>query len=357
MTAPRPLTAVDLFCGIGGLSEGLRDAGFDVLGAVDIAQLATESYARNHPDTHIWTCNVRSLPPETVLQTLGLEPGQLDLLAGCPPCQGFSSMRTLRRTSSVADKRNSLVGDFGRFVETILPRALLMENVPGLEADVALTRLQRRLERCGYALTSGVLDAADYGVPQRRRRFVMLGVRNSKPVAFAKPQQRKTVREALAHLPVAGKSGDDAHDHGEQRSQRIQHLIASIPRDGGGQKDLPLTERLPCHQRTRGFFDVYGRMSWDKPAPTITSGCINPSRGRFLHPEEDRAITVREAALLQGFPPDYQLPLHHGKYRAADLIGNALPPIFVAYHARELRAALSLPTAAGSSAAPPSASP
>jgi DNA (cytosine-5)-methyltransferase 1 len=336
----RPFAAVDLFCGVGGLSEGLKNAGFHVLGAVDIAPLATAGYALNHPETRVWTHNLRSLSPVDVMEALGIERGQLDLLAGCPPCQGFSTMRTLRKSTSVADKRNSLARDFGRFAEALLPRAILMENVPGLVGEAALDLLMRRLERCGYALTYGVLDAADFGVPQRRRRFVMLGVRDHPAVAFAEPRGKRTVRDALGSLPAAGQSGDAAHDHGERRTLRIRRLIASIPRDGGGQKDLPLARRLGCHQRTHGFFDVYGRMWWDRPAPTITSGCINPSRGRFLHPDENRAITLREAALLQGFPDDYKLPLQHGKYRAADLIGNALPPPFVAWHANVLADAL-----------------
>lgn len=340
MSDASPMTAVDLFCGMGGLSQGLSDAGFKVVGAVDIAEIATDVYSANHPSAHVWTRNLRSLSPQLVMETLGLLPGKLDLLAGCPPCQGFSTMRTLRRSSSVHDKRNSLVAQFGRYAEALLPRSLMMENVPGLADDPALDRLRRRLERLGYSLTSGVLDAADYGVPQRRRRFVMLGIRNAEPVRFGEPSKRATVRDALATLPRAGYSHDPAHDHGEQRSERIRDRIARVPHDGGGQKDLPVEHQLACHRRTRGFFDVYGRMWWDKPAPTITSGCINPSKGRFLHPNEDRAITVREAALLQSFPADYKIPLTHGKYAAADLIGNALPPAFVASHARELAVAL-----------------
>lgn len=335
------LTAIDLFCGIGGLSVGLRIAGFDVLGAVDIAALAVEGYRANHPDTRVWTRNVRGLTPQTVMDALDLAPGELDLLAGCPPCQGFSTLRTLRQTSSVEDPRNSLIAQFGRYAEALRPRAVMMENVPGLADDPRLERLRRRLERAGYALTCDVLDAADFGVPQRRRRLVLLGIRDGAPAIFAATDpQQLTVRDALAELPAAGTAGDPLHDHGEQRTARIRHLIAMVPHDGGGQKDLPAHQRLPCHRRSGGFFDVYGRMAWDRPAPTITSGCINPSKGRFLHPVADRAITLREAALLQSFPADYAIPLSAGKYRAADLIGNALPPAFVAAHARQIAAVM-----------------
>lgn len=333
--------AIDLFCGIGGLSTGLRQAGFEVLGAIDIAALATEGYRANHPDTRVWSRNIRGLSPQTVMDALKLNPGDLDLLAGCPPCQGFSTMRTLRQASSVEDRRNGLIAQFGRYAEALRPRAVMMENVPGLADDPRLERLQARLRRAGYALTCGVLDAADYGVPQRRRRLVLLGIRDGPAVSFAPAQPRGvTVGDALAGLPAAGTAGDPLHDHGERRSRRIRNLIAAIPHDGGGQKDLPARRRLACHRRSGGFFDVYGRMAWNRPAPTMTSGCINPSKGRFLHPEADRAITLREAALLQSFPADYAVPLTAGKYKAADLIGNALPPAFVAAHARQIAAAL-----------------
>jgi DNA (cytosine-5)-methyltransferase 1 len=337
MSKGQDLLAVDLFCGVGGLSVGLEQAGFSVAGAVDIKGLAIEGYRRNHPDARVWQQNIRSLSPRTLMEELNLAPGELDLLAGCPPCQGFSTMRTLKQAPSVEDKRNSLIAQFGRYAEALRPRAIMLENVPGLVNEPGLHRLRVRLRRLGYALTEGVLDAADYGVPQRRKRFVMLGVHGSTHPQFAPTvEPRPTVRDALGALPYPSESDDPLHNHGEMRTERIRDLIAAVPADGGGQKDLPPHMRLACHKRTQGFFDVYGRMSWDRQAPTITSGCINPSKGRFLHPEQNRAITLREAALLQGFPLDYEIPLSGGKYRAADLIGNALPPTFVACHARQL---------------------
>lgn len=335
------LTAVDIFCGVGGLSAGLREVGFSVISAVDVSELAIEGYRANHPETVVWHQNIRSLSPKKVMEHLDLAPGDLDLLAGCPPCQGFSTMRTLRQGTSVEDKRNSLVTQFGRYAAALLPRALLMENVPGLADEPVLDRLVNRLKRLGYAVTTGVRDAAEYGVPQRRKRFVLMGMLGSESVSFAEAALSKlTVRDALEGLPLPGNSDDPLHNHGETRSRRIRNLIADIPHDGGGQKDLPRRRRLGCHKRSNGFFDVYGRMAWDKPSPTITSGCINPSKGRFLHPDQDRAITLREAALLQSFPLDYEIPLGAGKYNAADLIGNAIPPAFVASHARPIAKAL-----------------
>ena len=329
-------SAVDLFCGAGGLTEGLRQAGFRVVGAVDVAELAADAYELNHPDVVLWRRDIRKLRPEEMMERLGIRPGELDLLAGCPPCQGFSTMRTHRQAPSVRDSRNGLVAQFARFAEALRPKTLMMENVPGLADDRRLRLMLRRLERVGYSLTYGVLDAADYGVPQRRRRLVLLGALGD-PVPFAAPEARPvSVHQALGTLASAGASGDPLHDHGEIRSASVRSIIRDIPHDGGSRAALGPDRQLACHVRRQGWYDVYGRMAWDEPAPTITSGCINPSKGRFLHPVEDRAITLREAALLQSFPPHYRFPLTRGKYRAADLIGNALPPRFVASHARQL---------------------
>jgi DNA (cytosine-5)-methyltransferase 1 len=339
-TSGRPLTAIDLFCGAGGLSLGLRQAGFEVLGAVEISELAATTYRLNHPTTTVWQQNIRSLSPKTVMTALGLEPGELDLLAACPPCQGFSSMRTLLRTTSVDDKRNSLVAQFGRYAEALRPKALMLENVPGLASDSRLERLLKRLRRIGYVITSDVLNAADYGVPQRRRRFVMIAMLE-RSVGFApKVTPTRTVRDAIGSLAPPLASSDPLHTHGENRSPAVQRRIEAIPRDGGSLRHAGAEHTLDCRTRLKGFHDVYGRMAWDKPAPTITSGCVNPSKGRFLHPVDDRAITLREAALLQSFPESYRFPLDAAKFPLADLIGNALPPTFVAAHARELAKSL-----------------
>lgn len=334
------LTAIDLFCGAGGLTEGLKQAGFTVVGAVEISPLANEAYELNHPDTALWKRDIRRLAPGEIMSRLKLDPGQLDLLAGCPPCQGFSALRTHRQGTSVQDPRNGLVAQFARFAEALLPRTLMMENVPALKDDRRFKLVLKRLERLGYELNHDVLDAADYGVPQRRRRLVLLGCRGAK-VSFATPHDaRRRVRDALGGLPPPERSSDPLHNHGESRTQEVRDLIRDIPLDGGSRNDLGPDRQLPCHTRLSGWHDVYGRMAWDDLAPTITSGCINPSKGRFLHPEQHRAITLREAALLQTFPPGYVFPLTRGKYLAADLIGNALPPRFVAWQAQQLASAI-----------------
>lgn len=351
--------AMDLFGGAGGLTVGLKSAGFAVVGAIDNSPLAVAAYRSNHPDVHVWERDIAGLSPLRAAAELDLVPGDLDLLAGCPPCQGFSTIRTRRKSRSVPDKRNRLVAQFARWAEALLPRALMMENVPGLADDVRLTRMVKRLERAGYSVTRGILDAADYGVPQRRSRFVLLAMRGAEIPFAGRDPARRTVRDAIGRLPHPDESDDPLHNHGEQRSAAVRSRIEAIPA-GGGMRLLGDEHQLACHRRTNGFYDVYGRMAWDKPAPTITGGCVNPSRGRFLHPEQNRAITLREAALLQSFPADYDIPLDRGKYHAAQLIGNALPPRFVRHHARSLADALaadaaSIGPAGRQAAAPPRA--
>ena len=330
-------TAVDLFCGCGGLTVGLKKAGFRVLGAVDIDPLSLETYRANHPEVMIWEVDIRELKVSTVKRALGLRKGALDLLAGCPPCQGFSTMRTLNGARRVEDPRNDLLFEFQRFVEELRPKAVMMENVPGLAKDRRFDEFCRFMEELGYKGEHRILNAADYGVPQRRRRLIYLaGLGEAVP--FARPvRKKKTVRDAIGRLPKAGESGDPVHDMPERRTPKVIELIRRIPKNGGSRTDLPEEDQLECHKRCNGFKDVYGRMAWDEPAPTITSGCFNPSKGRFLHPEEDRAITMREAALLQGFPRRYKFLCTDNKSAIAWMIGNALPPPFIAAHAHQVR--------------------
>lgn len=330
-------TAVDLFCGCGGLTLGLKRARFRVLGAVDNDPLAVKTYRLNHRSTHVWERDIRKLTIAELRRKLDLRRGQLDLLAGCPPCQGFSSIRTRNGAHAIVDDRNDLVFEFIRFARGLRPKAIMLENVPGLAADPRLGELYERLADLGYRPRHRVRDAASFLVPQRRRRLILLAGYRSDLTFAQEAEERRTVRDALAALPPSGASGDKLHDLPELRSDRIRALIRRIPADGGSRSDLGTDAQLRCHRDFAGFHDVYGRMLWDEVAPTITSGCINPSKGRFLHPAEDRAITLREAALLQGFPSDYRFALDRGKYATAALIGNALPPEFVRRHALAVR--------------------
>lgn len=328
--------AIDLFSGCGGLTEGLKQAGFDVIGAVEIDPFAADTYRTNHPEVHVWNKDIRQVSVATVKKQLRLRKGQLDLLAGCPPCQGFSSLRTLNGGRRVDDERNNLIFDYLRFVEELRPKALMMENVPGLLKDSRFDEFFEELEFLGYKPQADIRNAADYGVPQRRRRMILLAGRK-KTIDFApKDSHRVTVKDAIGNLPKSGNSGDPIHDLPENRTDKVIQMIQRIPKDGGSRKDAGRKYQLECHRKCDGFKDIYGRMAWNDVSPTITTGCFNPSKGRFLHPEEDRAITLREAAVLQTFPHSYFFPADRGKSAVAEMIGNALPPEFIRRHALQI---------------------
>jgi DNA (cytosine-5)-methyltransferase 1 len=332
------MKAIDLFSGCGGLSLGLRQAGFSVVGAVDLDPLASSTYRMNHKSTEVVERDIATIDPYELMATLRLKPRQLALLAGCPPCQGFSTLRTLNGRKNIDEPMNDLIFHFTRFVRTFRPKTVMLENVPGLTRDPRLGSFTRSLAAMGYKYRFDVFDAADYGVPQRRRRLILLAALAERP-QFARPaRKRPTVRSVIEQMPSPGWGNDLAHDYPVDRSSHVLEMIKLVPKDGGSRSDLGNRAQLPCHRKCDGFKDVYGRMSWSAPAPTITGGCINPSKGRFLHPLEDRAITVREAALLQGFPRTYKLDLSRGRYPAAQMIGNAFPPEFAARHAKMLHA-------------------
>jgi DNA (cytosine-5)-methyltransferase 1 len=327
----RHLLALDLFSGCGGLSLGLKRAGFRVLGGVEIDSVAADSYELNHPDVHLLRKDVLLVKARTWRKQLGLEEGELDLLAGCPPCQGYSSLRTRNGGKQNRDRRNSLVREMLRFARAFKPKAVMMENVPGLMGKAALLDLERGLRRLGYKVRCEVRDAQFYGVPQRRKRLILVAGRGFHiPLAVGR-ENSLTVRKALAGLKRVRASGDRLHDLPERRSARMKETIRAIPKNGGSRSAL--AEQRRCHQRCDGFKDTYGRMAWDEKAPTITGGCFNPSKGRFLHPRSNRCITMREAAMLQGFPRRYQFAPRAGKQALALMIGNALPPEFIRRHA------------------------
>ena len=333
---PMEPTALDLFSGCGGLTLGLKHGGFKVLGAVEIDPLSVQTYRANHKEVTVWHIDIRDLAPAQIQSSLGIERGGLDLLAACPPCQGFSTMRTLNGALAIDDPRNDLLLEILRFVDVLRPRAVMIENVPSLASGKQFGVFRKRLASAGYLGHHGVFNAAEYGVPQRRRRLIYLaGLGARIPFAERLPGTM-TVRDAIGGLPKAGESGDAIHDMLETRTPRVMQMIRRIPKDGGSRTDLPEEDQLDCHKRCNGFKDVYGRMAWSGVSPTITTGCFNPSKGRFLHPDEDRAITMREASLLQGFPREYKFAVGRGKSAIAMMIGNALPPPFIAAHAKRL---------------------
>lgn len=348
------LLAVDLFAGGGGLTVGLKRAGFTVAGAVENEYHAYATYRANHPEVRALKQDVTSISGRCLLDFIGQE--DLDLLAGCPPCQGFTSLtRKYRRN----DDRNDLIFQMSRMAEEIRPRVIMMENVPGLtrEGQSAYRSLKRRLRKIGYRLTDDVLEVADFGVPQLRRRLVLLGglgfSMNLPEPTHSKDGKNglaswRTVKDAIGCMeePVALQ---EAKRRGDVR-QSDWHVVRTLSpknvkriqaaKSGRTWPSIPDELRPRCHQGDyRGFTNVYGRMEWDKPSPTITGGCTTFSKGRFGHPVRDRTISVREAALLQTFPEDYKFDTPYMEY-VCSIIGNALPCDFAEAVSRKCRVAL-----------------
>jgi len=318
--------AIDLFSGCGGLSEGLRKAGFDVIAAFDNDADSVATYQLNHPGTFVFNQDIRKVDTKDIKKLL--KGNSLHLLAGCPPCQGFSSVRRLNKKRSVRDDRNSLVLEYLRFARDLKPLTIMMENVSGLVNYVLFKRVVKELEKMGYNPKYKVVRIQEYGVPQRRKRLVMVGSLLGE-LDIAKPTGEKvTVRDIISHLESVSKTKDPIHRIVASHSLEVMARIKVTPKNGGGRTDVPQFE-LACHKENGvGFNDVYGRLRWDDYSSTITGGCLNPSKGRFLHPEENRTITAREAALLQTFPKTYKFPVDISKTSISLLIGNALPPKF-----------------------------
>lgn len=323
-----PPTAIDLYAGAGGATRGLRDAGYRVLGAVENDGVAAKTYSANHSDVKLWTQDIRTLKATEVLKTLDLKRGELSLLKACPPCQGFSSLADGR--ADVDEEQNDLVLHTIRFVRALRPRTVMLENVPGLGRDQRATALMGALRGLGYATKQYAVNAMDYGVPQRRKRLIILaarGLRTHLPEDLqpkANQQVKSTVGEAFKAL-AATQAPDDAMDRHRSLSDKTKRRVEAVPVNGT-RFDLPEDLRLDCHVRlgkTRSATGSYGRLRADEPAPTMTTRCTTPACGSFIHPTEHRGITLREAATLQTFPHDYEF---HGSYDQIERqIGNAVP--------------------------------
>ncbi|WP_327362929.1 DNA cytosine methyltransferase [Streptomyces sp. NBC_01296] len=322
-------SAIDLFAGAGGATRGLRDAGLNVLAAVENDPEAAETYRANHSRVRLFRADIREITPEMLLESVGLQRGQLDVLKACPPCQGFSTLAK----GEVDQERNDLVLDVARFVEGMRPRVLLLENVPGLRRDARLAELLQRLAAAGYVFRADSLDATAFGVPQRRKRFILFGVREDLnfpgdggildllPASFA--TSARTARHALGHLKRHARDGDPLDVH-RASNPAVRSRIESIP-IGGNRFDLPEEHQLDCHRKlkTRSAASSYGRIKLDEPAPTMTTRCTTPACGSFVHPTEHRGLTLREAATFQTFPVGY---VFHGYYGSIERqIGNAVP--------------------------------
>lgn len=318
------IACIDLFCGAGGLTRGLLDAGIRVVRGVDIDGTAKETYERNNPGAEFVQADIRDIPLDDITDGVDRRGGLL--LAGCTPCQPFSR----HAPKGVDDERRSLIGCVGALVEGTLPDYVLVENVPGFrENNPYRTAFLETLHRCGYHMDEQVVDAKDYGVPQTRRRYVLLASRSgpiSVPEGGARP---RTVRDAIQGFPRIGAGPNDSPEVKNHvspgLSDRLLERIRLTPRDGGSRRNTPRKLWTGCHLNHTGHTDTYGRMRWDAPAPTLTCRCTSLSNGRFGHPEQHRAISVREAAAIQSFGNGYVFCSHMS--RNAAHIGNAVPPL------------------------------
>jgi DNA (cytosine-5)-methyltransferase 1 len=325
------LVAVESFCGAGGMALGLIQAGFAVKYAFDSDTHAVTTYNKNIA-SHAEVNDVRQMTGSEILTRIGRE--RVDLFSGGPPCQGFSKQR--RNASALADLRNELVRDYFRLVTETKARAFIFENVEifGQLRGREFLEFANELLSEKYSLYRFFVSASDFGLAQTRGRFLLLGLdkdEHSLPPILSATRAKRTVRDIIGDMPAppADYSEHPAYrHHAKARISALNEQRISFVPPGGGWHDIPNEYRLECHKNIDtakgGWPDVYGRLSWDGQCPTVTAGFDNFSRGRFAHPSQDRAITLREGARLQGFPDSFVFA--GTRHDVRKQIGNAVPP-------------------------------
>jgi DNA (cytosine-5)-methyltransferase 1 len=323
------IESVDLFCGAGGLTAGLRAAGVGVRAGYDID--ASCKYAFEHNNHANFVCkDVGDVSTDEIRAWYSGD--SVRLLAGCAPCQPFSSYNQGRDTRQ--DRKWPLLYQFSRLIKEIKPELVTMENVPDVTKHEVYEDFVTELRNQGYEVWSSTVACVDYGLPQQRRRHVLLASLLG-PISLIAPthkDHRFTVRDALAKLPKIEAGEIDPEDslHRCARLSPINQQRIRLSRPGGTWKDWPEEMRADCHRKKSGntYPSVYGRMSWDAPSPTMTTLCYGFGNGRFGHPEQHRAISLREAAILQSFPQNYRFtpPGVPIEFRSVGrMIGNAVP--------------------------------
>jgi DNA (cytosine-5)-methyltransferase 1 len=321
------IQAVDIFCGAAGLSLGLKKSGIVIAAGIDLDPACQFPFEKNIGSPFL-QLDVSSLSIKTVTELFS---SKIRVLAGCAPCQPFSGYTTRRRA---IDGRWELLLQFLRIAEGVKPEIVTLENVPRLAHLPLWAKFVSRLEAAGYHVAWGVLDAAQFGVPQSRRRLVLLGSRLG-AISLPQPKAAKarTVRSVIGRLPAvsAGKKNklDPLHAARALTDRNLARI--RMAKQAGTWRQWPKNMRLACHTSNSGktYPSVYGRMSWDKPAPTITTQFYGFGNGRFGHPEQDRAITLREGSLLQSFPKAFKFAADGARVNFREigrLIGNAVPP-------------------------------
>jgi DNA (cytosine-5)-methyltransferase 1 len=337
---------IDLFCGIGGLSQGFRDEGFAVLAGIDADETCKHAFEKNIGTPFI----AKSVTDVTAAELGKIYSGRAPkVLVGCAPCQPFSMYTGRYRrdeTDIDASRRWVLLDEFARLIETASPDVVSMENVLRLTVHPAFEKFTARLRTAGYEVSHQRVRAQDYGVPQRRARLVLFASKFGKvhmvpPTHAGRPV---TVRDAIGHLPrlVAGAVDGEDRLHMARSLSALNLRRIRATREGGSWREWDDSLQLECHKRDGGksFRAVYGRMVWDEPSPVITTQCLGIGNGRFGHPVQDRAISLREAAMLQSFPPNFDFAPAEAKIYGSHLarqIGNAVPPRLGQAVARSIR--------------------
>jgi DNA (cytosine-5)-methyltransferase 1 len=322
------IEAADVFCGVGGLTRGLEKAGIEVKVGVDIDPACQYPYTSNNSAKFILKSVVRTSASDLRLRR---KPRTRRLLAGCAPCQPFSSYHQQADTS---DRRWYLLKHFERLAGECDPDIITMENVPNLVRELVFKRFVKRIEKLGYYVSHEVVDCSDFGVPQTRRRLVFLASKLG-PITLERSKRKrspKTVKQAISRLPVI--KADEVHKsdalHQASGLSRLNMKRIKASKPGGTWRDWNAALVANCHTKKTGktYPGVYGRMAWNEPAPTITTQFFGFGNGRFGHPEQHRGISLREGAILQSFARRYKF-VAPGKRISRSaigrLIGNAVP--------------------------------
>ena len=343
--AASQLKAVDFFCSGGGMTSGFRKAGINVLGGIDIDPQCEKTYTFNNPKSKFILSDIKELTFDTLSKELNIKKDDDNLIfIGCSPCQYWSKMKTIKTKS---EDSKDLLKDFQRFVKHFRPGHVTIENVPGiLKSESPLKSFLRFLKKERYRYKYEIVDASHYGVPQTRKRFLLVASRVNKNVSLPDPvtkEQLPTVRQFIGNKKIfktikAGhRDKTDFLHTALNLSQENMSRLKLTPHDGGSRKAWSKTKlQIPAYVgKDDSFQDIYGRMYWDKPGPTITTKFNSISNGRFGHPEQNRAISLREGATLQTFDINYRF-FTDSFAAASRIIGNAVPPEMAKNIARAL---------------------
>lgn len=332
MQAALPIRVYDFFCGCGGTSAGFRAAGLDIVLGIDFDRDAQRTFETNFPEATFLRRNIFESPVEVLAYYMPDVADAIRLFCCCAPCQPFSRQN---KTPENRSKEAGLLYEFANFVEYYLPELIFLENVPGIQTvdgPGPFSDFVNFINHLGYWVAFDVVESKNYGVPQQRRRLILVASRLGPielPAATHGPDTAQafvTVREAISRFPAiaAGETHAFVANHRAARLAPLNLERVRATPVGGGRFDWPERLRLACHVGDyEGHTDVYGRMHWDRPATGLTTRCISLSNGRFGHPEQDRAISVREAASIQTFADNF---VFFGSLNSmARQIGNAVP--------------------------------